>query len=184
MSFSECLAFQPAHYAPKTASTAQAISRQVRVELRPFEKSEIAVPISRFQIWLIVSGICLTTNPMGSNLIKVRVAKPIIVGVLMAVLAVYTADCTAATSTQAMQCCKTMQCRSSHMTDCCKLEAAVRADLGQPSSVDSSFHLPTVIALFTSNLAVPAAEPGFSLVALRSHAPPGSFSSAPIPIRI
>lgn len=111
-------------------------------------------------------------------------AKPILVGVLVSLLAAYTVDCNAATSAQAMECCKKMQCRSTRMTDCCKLEVAARADLGQPSSVQNGFHLPTVAVFIASNLPVPVTESGFLFVAMHSHAPPGSFSTAPTPIRI
>lgn len=114
------------------------------------------------------------------------VAKLICVGLLVAALSVYGFDCVGMTTTQAMQCCKSMQCMSHHQShnDCCKSMPAVHVDIGQPTSAA----IPLVpvasgeVGVFSQGVDI-ASSARFNITD-RSHDPPLFNPSAVAPLRI
>src|SRR6266446_5179227 len=80
-----------------------------------------------------------------------RLAKTILLAVLAVALAGYAFDCGAATTPeQAMQCCNSMHCTSSHGhhgQDCCKTMPRTHAAFLQPSTERGVTHSPGAFAV-------------------------------------
>lgn|ERR1700737_68756 len=114
-------------------------------------------------------------------------AKPVLLAVLTVALAAYGLDCSAMTMPeQAMQCCKSMRCSSHHHhgQDCCKTMPAMKAALGQPSSVQGISFTPValgVVAAFSESHSI---ESSARMIAEHSHAPPILCPPAVLPLRI
>jgi hypothetical protein len=116
-----------------------------------------------------------------------RFAKTVLVAVIVAAVAAYAVDCSAAVSPeQAMQCCKTMPCSPQGSSqNCCK----TMPDTHAPFVQQSSLHRVSLSALAMAVL--PAHTAHFTSASLASdatahcHAPPGlshGLNSSPLRI--
>jgi hypothetical protein len=114
-----------------------------------------------------------------------RAATRIFVGLLIGAIAVYGFNCVGViTPAQAMQCCKTMRCMSSHRVgqDCCKTMPTSQVVIGQPTSMSLEFAQ-------VADCSVPTVGDPLSIAPLariipdQSHAPP-TLTSAVLPLRI
>ena len=122
-----------------------------------------------------------------------RVARSILMVVIVAALSAYSVDCSlAATPEEAMRCCDTMSCSSHghhHSNDCCKTMPSTHSPFVQSLSSSSSMdneHVTLVLGAF-----LPAGgsfqDLDFSaqtLLVARSHAPPILQSTVIAPLRI
>jgi hypothetical protein len=123
---------------------------------------------------------------------KVHFARLIVAVILLVAIGAYSVDCNAMTTPeQAMQCCKSMHCMSSHhnssgnhSTDCCKTMPDMRAALGQPSSVHSISLSPAALAVLPVSKLSQDLQAHCSLIAIDSHSPPVPFSPPPLSLRI
>src|SRR5260370_35149804 len=108
-----------------------------------------------------------------------------LVAVLIVALGAFALDCLAVTPQQAMQWCHSMRCASHghHGMDCCKTMPAMRATLGQPSSVEGlsfthvAFGVVEALNIFCSLV---RSRPA---IILDSLAPPGTLYPALLALR-
>jgi len=116
-----------------------------------------------------------------------RRAKSILALVIAVVLAAYASDCSAlANPEQAMQCCQSMPCSSHGQSadDCCSSMQPHLAPFVQSTPIHPS---PVGFVAFTTpsaNDPSPQLNLASGLIAAQSHAPPGIYSPAPLPLRI
>lgn len=141
--------------------------------------------MDRFSPSQPASTLRLTLTSKASSLVSVF-ARNTISAVLSIALAGYAFDCAPmATAQQAMQCCKSMLCMSSHHhgEDCCKTMGTTQVDVGQPTSVNHS--LPQVavgvVQAFDESVSISASA---RFVAGPSHAPPILSPPSVLPLRI
>jgi hypothetical protein len=116
-----------------------------------------------------------------------RLAKPILLAILVVALAAYAFDCGAATTPeQAMQCCHSMQCSSHghHAQDCCKSMQATHAPFVRPSSAHGVSYSPLVFPMLPANSDALALGPSNRVVVANGHAPPIRSAPALLPLRI
>jgi hypothetical protein len=119
-------------------------------------------------------------------------AKLIVASILLVAIGAYGVDCNAMTTAeQAMQCCKSMHCMSSHhnssgnhSTDCCKAMPDMRSALGQPSSVHNLSLSPAALEVLPASALTQNVQAHRSLIAIDSHSPPLLFSPPPLSLRI
>src|SRR5947209_14703542 len=117
-----------------------------------------------------------------------RFARPGLLAVLIVALGTYALDCLAVTPQQAMQCCQSMRCASHghHGKDCCKTMPAMRAALGQPTSVQDVSFSPVVLGILKAlnGSSSSSSQTSTAVITAHSHAPPIFFSPPPLPLRI
>src|SRR5215471_2604194 len=118
-----------------------------------------------------------------------RFARVIVTVVLVAGLAVYSLDCSAAsTPDEAMQCCDNMPCphhSAQASQDCCQNMPSWQAPLMQSHVVDTAGHAPLVLAVLPAASASQALESSAHvLFAEQSHAPPLPPSASVTPLRV
>ena len=116
-----------------------------------------------------------------------RLTKPILVALLLVTLTAYAVDCVGMTTPeQAMECCNSMPC-SSHGhdgQDCCKTMPAMHADFILASPAHGVFFSPVVVALVPAFMVIEVSNSSARIFTVHSHAPPASFSSDSLPLRI
>jgi hypothetical protein len=115
-------------------------------------------------------------------------AKPILLLIVAAAIALYATDCGAMTTPdQAMQCCDTMPC-SSHSPErsqeCCSNMPSVHAPFLQPASTQGLSFSPVFVALLPGFDALPGLHSTANIYRARSHAPPISPTASLSPLRI
>jgi hypothetical protein len=118
-----------------------------------------------------------------------RLARAIFTALLVAGLAAYSLDCSAAsTPDEAMQCCDSMPCP--HQSDgasqnCCQNMPSLHAPFVQPHAIDMASHAPVILAVLPAVNASPGLKlPANALFAAHSHAPPLSPITTATPLRI
>lgn len=129
----------------------------------------------------------LTRCSNTSKLVRMVFARPILPGVLTVALLAYAVDCgPTASAEQAMQCCNSMRCMSSHHhrgEECCKAMATGRVVIGQPTS--GGISLPSVVfaavQVFSGSAEMTASA---RIIADQSHAPPVFRVPTILPLRI
>src|SRR5690349_17431927 len=107
---------------------------------------------------------------------------------LIVVLAFYTLDCFAAsTPDDAMQCCDSMPCpEHSHngSEDCCQTMPSLQGPFLHSRFVNTLPPLAPVTMLTIVGVPLTVSPPAHVILAGDCHAPPGSPTSVPAPIRI
>jgi hypothetical protein len=129
----------------------------------------------------------LTYALWASNLIRMHLAKPILLAAMVVALVVYTFDCVAVTTPEmAARCCDSMPCASQghHGQDCCETMPSMHAPFVQPSSGQGVSFSTVVIAVLPASDEPNGMDSSVRVIAARGHAPPILYAPVPLPLRI
>src|SRR6267142_772382 len=144
----------------------------LRLDLSSVIGADTTRQILLLQFAFALGGLApLTSDWDPPTLVRMRIAKPILLAVIVMALAMYAFDCLAmSTPDEAMQCCETMP--------------SMHASFVRPASVHGLSFSPVFIAVLPRFNASQDLDSQSKVLTAHCHAPPIPQTAAPSPLRI